>query len=216
MEKLLSIFTSRPIEFVESEGFFKKHFRLIFLFSAAVIALYGIYNIINVSIDYFKIVFELEAFPIIRHLILYLFCLIICIAVFIFVAGAMFQRAKMILADNTTNLIDIMPGVFKTFGIIAAIFPLAIGLIALLSALLSASPFLPVQDLYAVIMRVSLIDLPANFLGFGVTDFSGYIKQLFGTGFLLLIIGIFAAFINLVTLYLIAAIYKLGVDFLRK
>ena len=143
MEKLLSIFTSKPVEFVESEGFFKKHFRLIFLLSAAVVAVYGIYNIINVSIDYFKMVFDLEAFPIIRHLILYVFCLIICIVVFIFVAGALFQRAKMILADSTTNLVDIMPGVFKTFGIISAIVPLAIGLIALLAAILAANPFLP-------------------------------------------------------------------------
>ncbi|HNQ67154.1 MAG TPA: hypothetical protein PKN32_02155 [Bacteroidales bacterium] len=216
MEKMLSIFTSRPVEFVESEGFFKKHFRLIFLLAAAVVAVYGIYNIINLSIDYFKIVFDLEAFPIIRHLILYVFCLIISIIVFVFVAGALFQRAKMILADSTTNLVDIMPGVFKTFGIISAIVPLAIGIIGLLAAILAANPFLPIAGIYGVIAKISLIDMPTILFGFGVADFSDYIKQLFGSGFLLLIVGVFVAFFNIVALYLVSALYKLVVDFLRK
>jgi len=216
MEKLLSIFTSKPIDFVESEGFFKKHFRLIFLLSAAAVAVYGIYSIINVSIDYFKMVFDLEAFPIIRHLILYLFCIVICVLVFVFIAGALFHRAKLFLTDSTTNLVDMMPGVFKTFGLISAIVPLAIGIIALLSSLLVATPFMPISTICGVIARVSLIDLPGVLGGFGVADFSEYVKQLFGTGFLLLFFGIFAAFVNLVTLYLVAALYKLGVDFLRK
>ncbi|HOZ29919.1 MAG TPA: hypothetical protein PLL66_03290, partial [Bacteroidales bacterium] len=141
---------------------------------------------------------------------------IICIIVFVFITGALFQRAKMILADSTTNLIDIMPGVFKTFGIVSAIVPLALGVIALLSAVLAANPFLPLGQLYGVIAKISVIDIPIFFGGFGVADFSEYIKQLFGSGFLLLIVGIFAAFFNLVALYLVSAIYKMGVDFLRK
>lgn len=216
MEKLFALFTSKPVNIVEAEGFFKKSFRYMFLFAAAVIAAYGIYSIISVSIDYFKMVFELEAFQIIRHLLLFFLCLIVSVLTYIFVAGALYYRANLILGDTNTNLIDIIPGVFKTIGIVTAIIPIAIGIIGLFTAILAATPFFPMESLNGVITGITIIDMPAMFSGFVADGFEAYIKQLFGSGFVYLIFSIFAGFANLVIMYVISAIFKLVIDFLRK
>jgi hypothetical protein len=216
MEKIISMFTSKPVDIIEEQGFFKKSFRYIFLFATLVIAAYGIYSLVSVGIDYFKMVFELEAFQIIRHLLLFLFCLVISVLCYIIIAGALYHRSRLIFVDTTTNLVDIMPGVFKTVGLISAIIPFAIGLVGFLSALLAATPFFPMEQLSGILSGITIIDMPSVFSGFAVDGFEAYVKQLFGSGFVLLILSIFAAFINLVAMYLISAIYKLVVDFLRK
>ncbi len=216
MEKLLALFTSKPADIVDEEGFFKKSFRIMFLFATLVIAAYGIYSLISVSIDYFKMVFELESFQIIRHLILFLLCLFISVITYVFIAGSLYHRSKMILNEKNTNLIDIMPGVFKTIGIISAIIPFSVGIIGFCAALLAATPFFPMEQLNGVMAILTVIDIPSILSGFGVEGFQEYVKQLFGTGFSILIFSTFAAFINLVAMYLISAIYKLVIDFLRK
>ena len=216
MEKLLGLFTSKPANIVEGENFFKKAFRFIFMMAAIVVAAYGVYSIFAVAIDYFDVVFDMEAFPIIRHIILFLLCLIISFATYLFVVGALYNRANLILNDPTTNIVDIMPGVFKTIGIVGAIIPIAIGLITLLSTLLVAMPFFPMDGLVGLISRISFIDMPAAFSGLGVDTFKEYFSQLFEVGFFVMILSIFVAFANVVGMYLVSAIYKLVVDFLRK
>ncbi len=216
MEKLIALFTSKPADTIESDGFFKKSFRFMFLFAAIVIAAYGIYSLVAVAIDYFKMVFDLEAFQIIRHLLLFLLCLVISVLTYVLITGALYHRAKLILGDTAINIVDIMPGVFKTIGIITAIIPFAVGLIGFLSTLLAATPFFPMEELNGIMAGLTIIDMPSILSGFGVDGFEEYIKQLFGTGLVVLILSIFAAFINLVAMYLISALYKMVVDFLRK
>ncbi|MDD2636891.1 MAG: hypothetical protein PHW82_15470 [Bacteroidales bacterium] len=216
MEKLLGLFTSKPMEIIEKENFFKKTFRLVFLLATAIIAAYGIYSIISVAIDYFDVVFNMDAFPIIRHLILFVLCLIIAVATYLFIVGAMYNRAKLILSGPETNLVDIMPGVFKTIGVIGAIIPLAIGLITLFSTALVAMPFFPMDGLVGIVSSFSFVDIPGTFSGLGVDTFKEYFSQLFQVGFFVMILSIFVSFANLVGMYLLSAIYKLVVDFLRK
>lgn len=216
MEKLLGFFTTKPIAIVENENFFKKAFRFIFIFAAAVVAVYGIYNVISYAIDYFDFVFDLDAFPIIRHILLFLITLIIAILTYLMVAGALYHRSSLILKDETTNIIDIFPGVFKTIGIVGAIVPIAVGIVALFSALLAATPFFPMDGLIVMISRVSFVDIPGVFSGYGVDTFKEYMNQLFNSGLVVLVISVFIAFVNVVGMYLISAIYKLVVDFLRK
>ncbi|PLX08938.1 MAG: hypothetical protein C0596_03755 [Marinilabiliales bacterium] len=202
MEKLLGFFTSKPVSIVENDNFFKKAFKFIFVFAAAVIAIYGIYNIISVAIDYFDFVFDLDAFPIIRHLLLFLLCLIIVAITYLFVIGALYHRSKLILNDPN-NIVDIMPCVFKTFGVIGAIVPISIGLMGFLAALLAADPFIPMDGLIGVISRISIVDLPTAIFGYGVDSFKEYIDQLFNFGLVVLIVSVFVAFVNLVGMYLI-------------
>jgi hypothetical protein len=216
MEKLLGLFTSKPVAIVEGENFFKKAFRFMFLFAAIVFAAYGAYSVISVTIDYFDVVFDMDAFPIIRHLVLFILCLLISVATYLFVVGALYNRAKLIMNDPTTDLVDIMPGIFKTIGIIGAIIPIAIGLITLLSTLLVAMPFFPMDRLVGLISRISFVNLPGAFSGLGVDTFKEYFSQLFQVGFSMMILSIFVAFVNVVGMYLVSAIYKLVVAFLRK
>ncbi len=216
MEKLLGLFTSKPVCIVENENFFKKSFRFIFLLAAAVVAIYGAYNIISVGIDYFDFVFDLDAWPMIRHLLLFVFTLIIATITYLMVVGALYYRAKLIFEDETKNIVDIIPGVFKTFGIVGAIVAIAIGIVALLSALFAATPFFPMDGVIGVVSRISFVDLPMVFSGYGVDTLKTYVDQLFNSGFVILVVSIFVAFANVVAMYLLAALYKLGVDFLRK
>lgn len=216
MEKLLAFVTSKPVSIIENENFFKKAFRFIFLFAAAVLAVYGIYSIISIAIDYFDFVFDLDAFPIIRHLLLFLLCLIISVLAYVLVIGAIYHRSSLIFKDTTTNLVDIMPGVFKTLGLVAAVIPLAIGLIGFLSALLAATPFFPMEELTGFLSGISFVDMPSVLSGYGVDGFKEYMEQLFSGGCVLLVFSIFSAFVNVVGMYLVAAIYKLVVDFVRK
>ena len=216
MEKLLGLFTSKPAAIIEQENFFKKTFRLMFLLAAAIITAYGVYSVISVAVDYFDVVFKMDAFPIIRHLILFVLCLIVAVATYLFIVGALYNRAKLILNDPTTNLVDIMPGVFKTIGVISAIIPLAIGLITLFSTVLVAMPFFPMDGLVGIISSLSFVDIPGTFSGLGVDTFKEYFSQLFQVGFFVMILSIFIAFINIVGMYLVSAIYKLVIDFLRK
>jgi len=216
MEKLLGFFTSKPIAIVENESFFKKAFRFIFIFAAVVVAVYGIYNVISYAIDYFDFVFDLDAFPIIRHILLFIITLIIAIMTYLMVVGALYQRSSLILKDETTNIIDIFPGVFKTIGIVGAIVPIAVGIVALLSTLLAATPFFPMDDLIVMISRISFVDLPTVISGYGVDGFKDYVDQLFNGGLVILVVSVFIGFINVAGMYLVSAIYKLVVDFLRK
>lgn len=216
MEKIFSLFTSKPIEITEKDDFFKKSFRYVFAGIAMVTALFGIYSIISVAIEYFKMVFDLEAFQIIRHLILFFICLIVSILTYVFIAGAFYQRSRFVFTDSVNNIIDIMPGVFKTLGIVTAIVPVAIGMIAFFSAVLAATPYLPINELNVVFTQISVIKMPELFNGYAVDGFESYIRQLFSTGFLSLIYGIISGFINLVCLFLVSALFKLVVDFLRK
>ena len=216
MEKLLGFFTTKPITIIENETFFKKAFRFIFLFAAAVIALYGIYSIVSMAWDYFEFVFDLNVFPIIRHLIMFILCLIISLVTYVFVVGAIYHRAGLIFKDTTTTIVDIMPGVFKTIGIVAAVIPLGIGIVSFLSALLVVTPFFPMELLNEMISGISFIDMPTVLSGYGVDGFKDYFEQLFKGGFAILILSIFASFLNLAGMYLVAAIYKLVVDFIRK
>lgn len=216
MEKIFSLFTSKPVEITEKEDFFKKSFRYVFAGIAFVMAFFGIYSIISVAVDYFKIVFELEAFQIIRHLILFILCLIVSLLTYVFIAGAFYQRSRFIITETASNLIDIMPGIFKTLGIVTAIVPIALGIIAFFSAILAATPFFPLNELNIVFSKISFIKMPEMFNGYAVDGFESYIRQLFGTGFMSLIYGIISGFINLVCLYLVSVLFKLVVDFLRK
>ena len=216
MEKLLNLFTLKPVNYIESEGFFKKAFRFMFLFAALVIALYGIYSIIYGSYSYFKMVFDLEAFAIIRHLLLFVICLIISVLAYVLIVGALYHRANLVLQENEHNLVDIMPGAIKTLGIVLAIIPIVVGLVGFFSALLAATPFFPMQELTGIISGITVINLPSVLSGFGVQDFEAYAKQLFGMGCVVLILSVFASFINLVAMYLVSALYKLVVIFIRK
>lgn len=216
MKQLISLFTSKPVEITEKDDFFKKGFRYIFMLAAIVLALFGIYSIISVSIDYFKMVFDLEAFQIIRHLLLFFLCLIVSVLTYVFLVGAFYNRSRLIMSEGVSKLVDIMPDVFKTLGIVTAIIPVSFGLIAFFSSLLAATPFFPLNDFNGVLSKFSLIDMPVLFNSFSVDGFDSYIRQLLGTGFMALIISIFAGFVNLVAMYLVSAIYKLVIDFLRK
>ncbi|MDD3686594.1 MAG: hypothetical protein PHE56_07490 [Bacteroidales bacterium] len=216
MEKIFSLFTSKPVEITEKDDFFKKSFRYVFAGIALVMALFGIYSIISVAIEYFKMVFELEAFQIIRHLILFIICLIVSLLTYVFIAGAFYQRSRFVFTESASNLIDIMPGVFKTLGIVTAIVPVALGVIALFSAILAATPYFPLNELNVVFSQISFIKMPELFNGYAVDGFESYIRQLFSTGFMSLIYGIISGFINLVCLYLVSSLFKLVVDFLRK
>ncbi len=215
MEKLKVVFTSKPIEVIESESFFRKNFRNLFLGLVILFAAYGIYSIISISIDYFKTVFDFEVFAIIRHIILYLICLIISVLTYLFIIGALYQRSKLILQSND-NLIDIVPGILRTLGVIFAILPFAVGLIGFFASLLAAIPFFPLGSTIAFFFKIPFIQMPEILSGFMVSDFEEYIKQLFNQGFALLIISIIIAFFNLAFMYLVAGLYKLVVDFLRK
>jgi hypothetical protein len=215
MEKLKAIFTSKPIEVIESESFFRKNFRNLFLGLSILFAAYGIYSIIAISIDYFKIIFDFEAFAIIRHIILYFICLIISVLTYLFIIGALYQRSKLVL-QSKDNLIDIVPGVLRTLGVIFTVLPFAVGLIGFFSSLLAAIPFFPLGSTISFFFKIPFIQIPEILSGFMVSNFEEYINQLFNQGFALLIISIIIAFFNLAFLYLVAGLYKLVVDFLRK
>ncbi|MCA1919226.1 MAG: hypothetical protein LDL38_07495 [Flavobacterium piscis] len=215
MEKLKAIFTSKPIEVIESESFFRKNFRNLFLGLSILFAAYGIYSIIVISIDYFKIIFDFEAFAIIRHIILYFICLIISVLTYLFIIGALYQRSKLVL-QSKDNLIDIVPGILRTLGVIFTVLPFAVGLIGFFSSLLAAIPFFPLGSTISFFFKIPFIQIPEILSGFMVSNFEEYINQLFNQGFALLIISIIIAFFNLAFLYLAAEIYKLVVDFLRK
>lgn len=166
--------------------------------------------------DYFKLVFEMESFEIVRHVVLYLLSLILAITAYLFIIGAFFQRSKIIMNATSSSLIDFVPGILKTFGVISAIFPLLVRLLGFFSALLAATPFFPLDGLTVFFLKIPLLDVPSIITGYGINSFEEYIKQLIAMGVPIVVMGFITAFVNLTIMYLLSALYNLVVDYLRR
>lgn len=215
MKQITSLFTDKPIQIIEKEDFFKKGFRYIFLFGAAVVAIFAIYSVISGSVDFFGFFSNLTAWQIIRSIILFFLCLIVSILAFALIVGILWKRAETIISEKS-NIVDLVPRVLKTLGEVLAVFPLTIAFIALFTGITAGVPFIPILSLSSFFSAFSMFELSVAMSGIGVSGFTGYFEQLFVIGLIPFVSGIIFSFLNIAIFYLLAELYKIVVAFLRR
>lgn len=212
MEKIFGLFSEKPISMIEKEDFFKKGFRYLFLFIAAVLVIMGIISIIGGAINYFDFFSNLTAWQIIRSLLLFAICLIITILSIAFMAGILWKRSKTML-EESNNIVDLVPRILKTFGEVIAVLPISTGIIALFTAIFAVIPFFPILNMAESFIPINMMQLQS---GLGVSGFVAYFEQLAMFGIAPLCLGIIFSFLNIALMYLLAELFKLIVAFLRK
>jgi hypothetical protein len=215
MNKWFEFIVQKPASIIDEPKFFKQGIEYLFRILAFSLLAYGVYAIIANLIEYFDLFSKMNAWQIIRAILMIIIGLGVSIAGYVYMAGLLWKRADDIRNEEKTCLLDLIPRVIKTTGEVIAIFMVTIGVVNLFAAILAMIPIFPFSDVYNTISLVSQFGLPDLIPGLGVDGFKEYISQIGVDGLGGMVMCLLLAFLNLALMYLLAAFYKVLLAFFR-
>lgn len=213
-----------PMAQLEKDDFFKKAFGIGLKALAAIVILIGVYYLIFGLFGdsgFFKGPFKSFSggFEKARVVLGLLLSLVLSAGLLAGIGLVLFKRSSDIENGPTGTAENYLPVLLKTYGEIAALFPIFLGLFVFFTSFLDIYIYNPLGDYLAYGAGMSPFKFGPDISGLtsfvGITDFKTYIEGFF-MGLQGLIIGIFKAIVVLFFFYLLAELYKIILNYFAK